>query len=334
MLLRITTYYVLASCIPVYGNGLQAGSSDGVRTIVSRDVTGSMREFEMKRPLMGTLFSIRVYASSPEQAEKVCHKAFAEAERLEYLLSSRDERSELALFNRVPHGTFYPISHNLAKALQTALGYAERTNGAFDPTLGPCIRLWRRSGSRKELPSAEALQKARSASGFKKLKIANDEALKTVPGMKVDLGGIGKGMAVDAMGEILRKEGFPVYCISSTSDVLTGAPPPGKDGWRVALDKEGKNILRVLKNEAVSTSGNMYHKLILDGTVYSHVIDSLTGLGSTHPGNVTVLAPTATEADALSTACSAMNKREALLLISQFPGVEIRFTDNKNASEP
>lgn len=294
-----------------------------------------LREFKMEQPMMGTLFTIRVYVSSVEQADRACKKAFGEGKRLESLLSSRDERSELASFNRVPHGTFFPLSPELSSVLKTALYYAEKTGGAFDPTLGPCIRLWRRAGSRKQLPDVATLEKARAASGFRKLVLDGTRACKTVPGMRIDLGGIGKGMAVDAMGRILEKEGVSSYCVSSTSDVLVGDPPPGQPGWRVALDQEGKVFLRPLKREAVSTSGAMYRHVLVSDTVYSHVIDPETGLGSIRAGSVTVLAPTATCADALSTACSALGEKGARLVAKHFPEVEIRFHDDaKNAPVP
>ncbi len=320
------------SLVPAFGNVGEA--FEGKRAGEYSVNASTWSEYKMEQPLMGTLFTIRLYTPSRELADKACKEAFSEAKRLEQLLSSRDERSELAAFNRVPHGTFFTLSQELADALRVALDYASKTRGAFDPSLGPCVRLWRRAASRKQLPDLASLEAARISSGYSKLVLEGNKAQKTVPGMRIDLGGIGKGMAVDAMGRVLDGAGISVYCISSTSDVLAGDPPPGQEGWRVALDTEGKEMLPLMKRCAVSTSGDMYKRIVVAGTSYSHVTDPATGLGSTRAGSVTVLSHVATEADALSTACSAVGEKASVEILNNFPGVKAIFHETKNAPEP
>lgn len=132
------------------------------------------------------------------------------------------------------NGVSVPVSLELEKALLLALDYARLTKGAFDPTLGPCIRLWKKSRRHGVLPSGGELERARRASGWEKLYVGKGAAVKTVPGMRVDLGGMGKGFAVDRMAEILRKRGIRSFFIDSTSDVMGRRPPTGGAGMAAA----------------------------------------------------------------------------------------------------
>ncbi len=281
---------------------------------------------EISRPLMGTLFTVKVYSDSPDQAREAIEKSFAAANRLQKILSAHDAESELSSLNDAPYGVPFHVSGELSRALALSLDYAEKSGGAFDPTLGPCIRLWKKSRSRLELPSREELDKARAASGYGKLVLSSQTAVKSVPGMRLDLGGIGKGIAADGMAVRLVQEGFPVFCISTTSDVLAGDPPPGRDGWHVAFDtgehrREKQSV--ILSRAALSTSGDRHQSFTIGGTLYSHIINPKTGLGLTSPDNnsaVTIMSPTAAEADALATACRVLSPLESKKLLTRFPG--------------
>ena len=179
---------------------------------------------------MGTVFTVRAYPGhgmDAAQTEKACMESLACAVRWEKVMSAMDAGSGLARLNAAENGVSVPVSPELEKALLLALDYARLTKGAFDPTLGPCIRLWKKSRRHGVLPSGGELERALRASGWEKLSVGKGAAVKTVPGMRVDLGGMGKGFAVDRMAEILRKRGIRSFFIDSTSDVMAGAPPPG-----------------------------------------------------------------------------------------------------------
>lgn len=262
-----------------------------------------LRAWTMTRPMAGTAFTAHLYTNLPaSEVEKTLARAFEAAAALEKTLSCRDAASELNRLNNAPSGSPFPISRPLAQSLQLACRLAEETDGAYDPTLGPCIRLWHRARSRGELPAeAERLQ-ALAASGHEKLKIGETTATKLVPGMRIDLGGIGKGIMLDAMASELRQSGIPRYLLTDTSDLLAGEPPPGKTAWEYK-DSGGKTI--PLLNEAASTSGGSRQNIVIGNRSYAHVIDSRTGWGiRADLPPATVHAPTAAEADARATAAA------------------------------
>lgn len=276
---------------------------------------------------MGTVFTVRAYPGKgmgAQETEQACAEALACTVHWEKVMSAMDAESSLAAFNAAENGVVVPVSVELKEVLLLALQYARLTNGAFDLTLGPCIRLWKKSRRRGSLPAPEELERARRASGWEKLCVGKSGALKKVPGMRVDLGGIGKGFAVDRMGELLKKKGVFSFFIDSTSDVLAGAPPPGERGWRLRVDAGyGEGTTLLLSHAAVSTSGNAHQMVEIGGVKYSHVLDPHTGLGVTEGRQVSVKAPCAALADALATAACVMREEVFRSLAEGVPGVSL-----------
>lgn len=276
---------------------------------------------------MGTVFTVRAYPGKgmgAQETEQACAEALACTVHWEKVMSAMDAESSLAAFNAAENGVVVPVSVELKEVLLLALQYARLTNGAFDLTLGPCIRLWKKSRRRGSLPAPEELERARRASGWEKLCVGKSGALKKVPGMRVDLGGIGKGFAVDRMGELLKKKGVFSFFIDSTSDVLAGAPPPGERGWRLRVDAgHGEGTTLLLSHAAVSTSGNAHQMVEIGGVKYSHVLDPHTGLGVTEGRQVSVKAPCAALADALATAACVMREEVFRSLAEGVPGVSL-----------
>lgn len=274
---------------------------------------------------MGTVFTVRAYPGKGmdgAQTEKACAEALACAVHWEKVMSAMDAESCLSSFNAAESGVVVPVSVELKEVLLLALNYARLTNGAFDLTLGPCIRLWKKSRRCGVLPSREELECARRASGWEKLCVGKSGALKKAPGMRVDLGGIGKGFAVDRMAELLKGKGVFSFFIDSTSDVLAGVPPPGEKGWRLRVDAgHGEGTTLLLSHAAVSTSGNAHQMVKIGGVEYSHVLDPHTGLGVTEGRQVSVQAPSAALADALATAACVMREEDFRSLAEGVPGV-------------
>ncbi len=246
----------------------------------------------------GTVFTLRCYTSAPPQeVEKGVKAAFACLKHWETVLSARDARSELSRLNTAPTGQEHTISKELETALRFALHMAEKTNGNFDPTLGPLIRLWRRAARTGSSPTKEELDKAAVASGYKKLLISDGKAVKTVPGMYIDLSGIGKGYMLDRAAEELHRHGIFCYLLSSTSDYLAGDPPPEQKAWKISVNGETTELFR----SALSASGGNYQTASIDGIETTHIINSKTKRGVPKKPFVVVKASTAAEADALAT---------------------------------
>ena len=160
--------------------------------------------------VMGTVFTVRAYPGSgmdAEDAERICGEALACAVHWEKVMSAMDAESGLTRLNAAEYGISVPVSPELERVLLLSLNYARLTNGAFDPTLGPCIRLWKKSRRLGVLPSDAERECALRACGWEKLSVRKGMAVKAVSGMRLDLGGMGKGFAVDRMAEMLKTRG-------------------------------------------------------------------------------------------------------------------------------
>ncbi len=270
----------------------------------------SAASFPAECPLMGTLFKITTHISDQPLAVKATNEAFAVAEKINSVASDYIADSELLSFSKLPHGIPHPVSATLFPLLLQAQHFASKTKGNFDPTLGPMTKLWRESRRRKALPTPEKLTAAIAASGYEKLILseADRTLIFTVPGMRLDLGGIAKGQAADAMLAVFKKHGLPRTSITCGGDVRVGDPPPGKDHWTIAIKTTGEPKPPLeLVNAAVSTSGDLHQFIEIDGKRYSHIIDPRSGLGLTQNATATIVAESSAAADALATAACVDN---------------------------
>jgi thiamine biosynthesis lipoprotein len=297
----------------------------------ARDVARAsdvLQRFEFKQPHMGTLFTITLYAPDETKAREASEVAFAKIAALERMMTDYNPESELMQFWQNAVGQPVRVSDELFEVLQRGQRLAELTDGAFDVTIGPVVRLWRRARRTETLPSPELLASARAAVGYKKLKL--DPEAKTVTltatNMQLDLGGIAKGYSADKALEVLKRHGLPRAMVAASGDIAIGDPPPGKKHWSIgvgALDspqgKLTKNLL--LNNSAVSTSGDTEQYVEIEGKRYSHVVDPRTGIGLTDRLQVTIIAKNATDTDSFATAVSILGVERGLALVESQPGM-------------
>ncbi len=305
---------MLAGCVP-------AGTPSPAATRV-----------EDSRRLMGMPWTITVHAESGAVAAKAIGAAFAEVERLETLLSDYDPESELSrLSAAAPTASPVPVSEDLWAVLARAVAIRDATEGSFDPTVGPLTTLWRQARRSGRLPRAEKLAAARARVGPGTL--ALDAVTRGVSlsrsEMRLDLGGIAAGYAVDRALAVLTAHGIEAAMVEASGDVAVSAPPPGAAGWRIAvapLAAGGSDAPAImLAHAAVTTSGDAFQAADIDGRRYSHIVDPRTGIGVAGPAAVTVIAPDCTTADALATAASVLGPERGLALFSRFPGSSGRF---------
>jgi len=280
------------------------------------------------RPLMGTLFSIVCHdRTEPQHFEETAAAAFRAADEINAVASDYIADSELLELSRKPHGEPVPLSPLLFQLLAEARELAELTGGLFDPTLGPLTKLWRDARRRGALPDSEILAAARAACGWQSLVVDSESQTATLgkPGMQLDLGGIAKGQAADAMLAIFEKAGLLRTSITAGGDVRVGSAPPDRGGWRIGIrgpDGEMAGKPLELENAAVSTSGDLHQFVEIAGVRYAHIIDPATGLGLTRRISATVIAPTATLSDALATACCAADPAHARELALKWGAAE------------
>ena len=283
------------------------------------------------RPLMGVAWTITVHARDRDAGERAIAAGFAEARRLERILSDYDAASELSrLSAAAPTPRPLPVGEDLWNVLARADEFRTITGGAFDITVGPLTTLWRQSRRSGRLPRPDKLATARAAVGAGAIVL--DHAARTVsltrPGMRLDPGGIGMGYSVDRVLAVLADHGIGSAMVDASGDVAVSAAPPGTDGWRIRVEgMPGDTALDplVLSHAAITTSGDARQFVEIEGRRFSHIVDPTTGLGIAGPAAVTVIAPDGTTADALATAASVLGHERGPTMIARVPRVSARF---------
>ncbi|MGB1779010.1 MAG: FAD:protein FMN transferase [Longimicrobiales bacterium] len=294
----------------ILGTLLFIGSAPGL----AQESSGPER-YSFESVHMGTTFRIVAYADGKRRADEATDEAFAYAARLDSLFSDYRPDSEVALLARQAEaGGCVTVSGELRALLHEAQRWSERTGGLFDVTVGPLSRLWRWSARRGALPAPERVHAARAAVGFRELTVDEAERCLTFerPGMSLDLGGIAKGFAADAMLGILNRHGIEAALVDAGGDIVVGAPPPSSEGWRVVLP-EGDSLR--IADAAVATSGDAERHVVVDGIRYAHIVDPRTGFGVIDAPTVTVVAPDATSADVLASVLIIMNPADGQGLV-------------------
>jgi thiamine biosynthesis lipoprotein len=278
-------------------------------TVPSFAQSDSLR-FEVKasKYLMGTQVDATVMYGDILAARKRLVLAFREMERIEGVLSAQRDTSEISRLNREASSAPIHVSRETFDILQRAKAYSARLGGLFDVTVGSLSELWGFSGpGEAALPPDSAIETARATLGCSAL-IFND-ADTTVyfgrKGMKVDLGGIAKGYAVDRAAAVLRRYGIDDFIINAGGDLyVSGEKMPGEP-WTVGIKhpRRTSDMLATLKigDAAVVTSGDYERYFIQDGRRYHHILDPRTGYPASESRSVTVIADSAEEADALAT---------------------------------
>jgi thiamine biosynthesis lipoprotein len=281
---------------------------------------------------MGMPFRIVLYAPDQATAERAAEAAFVRIQQLNDIMSDYDPDSELSKLSHTSgQGQEVRVSEDLWIVLQQAQALAVRSGGAFDVTVGPYVNLWRRARRQHQLPDPARLAQAGKSVGYRHVRL--NPRRKTVellaPDMRLDLGGIAKGYAVDQALTVLRNQGIRQALIEAGGDVGVSEPPPGKPAWRIELSSvDATNApparFLLLKNCAISTSGDLYQRLEIDGKRYSHIVDPRTGIGLTDHSVVNVIAPQGITADSLTKVVSVLGPDKGLKLIEQTPGVAAR----------
>jgi thiamine biosynthesis lipoprotein len=282
---------------------------------------------EALEPHMGTMFRIVLYSDHSEQAHSAIRAAFDRVAQLDRELSDYKPDSELNRVCREAVGQDTGISDDLYFVLRTAQLLAERTNGAFDISIGPVVRLWRTARQTKQMPDPSALSAAMQLVGYRHIHLGERILRLDMQGMQLDLGAIAKGYAADEALRLLRGFGFAQALVAASGDISVGDSPPQKSGWEIGADsfkapKDHFTRTLTLHNQSVSTSGDTEQYVEIEGVRYSHIVDPKTGIGLRHRSSVTVIANKGIDSDSLATAASVIAEQQgtsmALALIESF----------------
>ncbi len=297
---------------------------------VSRvDVDSGMHE------VMGTFARVVAVAADSNTAKRSIDAAFAEIEKVEKRMNYHKSDSEISELNRDGFARAVKVSKSTYEVLEKSIKFSKLSGGAFDVTVGPLVDLWHSAEETNSLPTDTELQQARSKVGYDKLILdANEESVRfAAEGMKVDLGGIAKGYAIDKAVEAMQKSGAIGGMVDIGGEIRCfGSPPVSQDIWRIGLQdpaaaedvmNTSKPLLTLrLTDAAVATSGDYHRFVTIGGKRYSHIVDPESGYSSESLASVTIICPSATDADALATAVTVMGREKGLALIEKMPGVE------------
>ncbi len=287
---------------------------------------------------MGLPFRIVLYAATKSQADRAASAAFVRIQQLNDILSDYDPESELSKLSQTSGSRrAVKVSEDLWFVLSRSQSMAVKSEGAFDITVGPFVNLWRKARREKKLPETVRLEEARSAVGYQNLQLdpKKHTAKLLTPNMRLDLGGIAKGYAVDEALKILRQNKIRSALVSGGGDLAVSDSPPGKKGWRIEIapldtpDAPPKKFVS-LENCALATSGDLFQHLEMGGKRYSHIVDPRTGIGLTDHSLVTIVAKDCITADSLATAASVLGPKKGLELIQKTSGAEMHLVRKPN----
>ena len=300
----------------------------------------ALQRYEFKSPHMGTLFSLTLFAPNRATATNAAAAAFERIAALERAMTDYDPDSELMRLCQQPVGVPVRVSNDLFDVLAKAQQVAQLSDGAFDATIGPYVRLWRRARRTQALPSAELLAAAAEPVGYRKLRLdaRNKTVTLTVPKMQLDLGGIAKGYAADNALRVMKSKGITRALVAASGDIAVSDPPPGKRGWRIgigAADAPGTNLAEtiLLRNAAISTSGDTEQFVEINGKRYSHIVNPKTRIGLTESIQVSIVGKNAAATDSFATAVSVLGVKRGLALVKSQPDMAaliLRRTNEQN----
>lgn len=254
---------------------------------------------------MGVEFRLTFYADGPEQADAAAKDAYERIEELEQAMSDYRPSSEVRQIKPLEETR---VSDDLWIVLEQAQEISRQTDGAFDVTAGPAVKLWRMARQSGRMPGPIELRQAVALVGFRNLRLNPETHTVTIlkAGVAIDLGGIAKGYACDAAIDKLARHGITRAIVQSGGDIATADAPPDAEGWPILIP--GEETPRLLKKCAVSTSGDTEQFIELDGVRYSHIVDPRTGMGVTNCVMATIIADRGLVSDPLATAYCVMGK--------------------------
>lgn len=302
---------------------------------------GGAELIRVNRPAMGSFFEVRLSANTPGGLDLAC-RALDLIDALEAQLTVYRDDSEVSRLNATAHLGPVEVERGLFSLLELAIELSRETGGAYDVTAGALSEAWGFVKGPRRVPEAQALADARARTGSHHLRL--DAPRRTVAfdreGVKINLGSIGKGYAIDRAVDVIRAHWWPTSALvhGGQSSLYALGSPPGQLGgrWEVALrnpfEPEAPLGTLRLRNRGLGTSGAGFQQFVVDGQVYGHLLDPRSGEPAPGPASVTVLAPTAAMADALSTAFYLLGPEAAAAYVASHPEVGAVFVERALAA--
>jgi FAD:protein FMN transferase len=255
---------------------------------------------------MGSVYSVELYGRDRVRLEDAADAALEEATRLDYLLSNYKPESEWSRINQRAAEGPVGISPEMFQLLSACQEYSRESEGAFDISVGPLMKVWGFYKGTGRLPHAAEVAAALTKVGYRHVHL--DERAQTVqfdrPGIELDPGGIGKGYAVDRMVDVLKRKGIGIALVAGSGSSIygLGAPPSTPQGWPVDIrdpwDREKTVATVYLKDMSMSTSGSYEKFFRAEGKIWAHIMDPRTGYPARGSVAVSVVTPRTIDSEA------------------------------------
>jgi thiamine biosynthesis lipoprotein len=321
----------LALVSPVLLAGIIMSSSCGPRDAVRS------RMVERAGTAMGSELHLTAWTQDERRAAAAFDAVFNEFDRLETLMSVWRANSDVLRINAAAGRQAVPVSADVREALRTARQISEWTGGKFDVTFGALADVWKFDHDRdNSIPGADAIRRRLPLIDYRQIDI--DERAGTVflrrNGMRIHLGGIGKGYAVEHAVRILRGAGLRDFMIQAGGDLYVAGQRDGRP-WRLGINDPrgpaGRTFATIdLSDGTFSTSGDYARSFMKDGVRYHHLLDPATGQPARGCRSVTIVADSALLADGLSTGVFILGPEAGMALIERLPDVEGVIVTAKN----
>lgn len=280
--------------------------------------------------IMGTEITVELYDTDDKRAEHAAQSVLDEMRRIDELMSPQIETSELYRLNRLAYSQDVTVSDELFALLERSIGVSGMTGGAFDITFASIGFYYDyRTGRR---PSKAELERSLPLVNYQNLALDADRSSVrySKSGVRIDLGGIAKGHAVDRCIQLIRRMGIDNALVTAGGDSRVIGDRWGRP-WNIGIRDprdRGKLVAVIpLKDVAVSTSGDYERYFDKDGTRYHHIIDPQSGDSARELRSVTVIGPDATTTDALSTSIFVLGLKSGLELANNLPGIDAVLVD-------
>lgn len=278
--------------------------------------------------MMDTVVQIAIYDNhrSVAEVEKIIESAFARIKQIERITNDYDDSSSISRVNRVAGWQPVAVDSELVTLITTSERIARLSSGAFDITIGSVKRLWQFTSEHPSLPEVVAINQALRGVGMQHLRLMGDQLRLAAPGVVLDLGAIAKGYAVDEAIRVLQRQGITDAMVNAGGNLRTLSSELTRGLRRVWIKhpRETHRFFGFFPMDAgcVATSGDYERYFVLDSVRYHHILDPKTGYPARGCVSVTIVAPSAMEADALSTAIFVMGPERGMALIQELPEVE------------
>ena len=278
---------------------------------------------------MGTFWRVSVVDIDKARAEDLRKKVQTLLDADDRLLSTWKNDSALMRFNHSRSTSPWPVSEAMADIVTESLRIGRKTQGAMDITVGPLVNLWGFGPDKQPVktPTQAQIDAAKALTGLDKLTVINrvdrQYLQKSIPELYVDLSTVGEGYAADHLARLMIDEGISRYLVSVGGALVSRGMNADGQPWRVAIQKptDRENAVQAIvdiNGHGISTSGSYRNYYELDGQRISHVIDPQTGRPITHKlVSVTVIAPTALEADGWDTGLMVLGSEKAQQVVRE-----------------